>query len=397
MTDHSNLHEVRLGALERGVPTYNQTRPVEYHAIGSLTIAAGGAGANYACPGTGTKYDIKGLKLQISCAAVGNNMVGGDALTVYFYQLRDGTYYLLDTKAITTLATAAGSVTKVEVTCDYADTSELHGATHFAIAGNVAVAAGGATGSTVYVDYDLFADEDVALEFSGTIGAVTCDAIGALTDAPVADNTTLEDGTARSVIKLLKRIANLDIAILAKTLLPSAANTARTTATSVLPVQPISAGGKVAYMPEDYYLYDSGDLDVVAGGISGSVDLAGLLDGRRFKNVEISANMVDNADFQYAAATDNYVQLNAKGRSLAGNADGKILAAMLSSAKKSFGAKWNRDVWGSTTARNAYIDSSDTAPYHVHWDMFADYTITYAFKGNGAATFKARFYVKFSN
>ncbi|HOW51768.1 MAG TPA: hypothetical protein PLV42_06965 [bacterium] len=148
----------------------------------------------------------------------------------------------------------------------------------------------------------------------------------------------------------------------------------------------------------DFYIYDSGDIDIVAGGVTGSVDLAGLIDGRNYKTIEISANMVDNANFEYAAATDNFVQLNAKGRSLAGSADGKILAAMLSGAgKKAFGSKWNKDAWGSATARNQYIDSSDTAPYHVTFGVFKDMTITYAFKGNGATTVKARFYVKFSN
>jgi hypothetical protein len=241
-TNHTTVDEVRTGSLGTATHVFQQTRPVEYHAIGSLTIAAGGAGANYACPGTGTKYDIKGLKLQLSFAAVGNNMVGGDALTVYFYQLREGTYYLLDTKAVTTLATTAGSVTKVEVACDFADSSELHGATHFAVAGNVAVAAGGATGSTVYVDYDLFADEDVALEFSGTIGAVTVAAIGTTTDAPVADITTVEDNTARTAISLLKRLNNMWIAFLGYF---KRSDTAPTVATKVLPVQNINESGEV--------------------------------------------------------------------------------------------------------------------------------------------------------
>lgn len=272
MTDHSNVSEVRGGGLDKGVPTYNQTRPVEYHPIGSLTIAAGGAGANYACPGTGTVYDIKGLKLQLSFAAVGNNLVGGDVLAVTFYQLRDGTYYLLDSVNATVPAVTAGSIGKVEVNPDFTDGSELHGATHFAVTGTVAVAAGGIPGSTLYVDYDLYADEDIDLEFSGSIGAVkledgataqratvnasgellvkdttadtllgTIDSdtsgiatgIGAVTDAPVADNTTVEDATARSEISLLKRVANLLIALLKQAYI-SATNHFRTAEISPL-------------------------------------------------------------------------------------------------------------------------------------------------------------------
>jgi hypothetical protein len=66
--------------------------------------------------------------------------------------------------------------------------------------------------------------------------------IGATTDAPVADTTTAEDATARTSISLLKRLNNMWVAFHAYM---TAANTARTTATKVLPVQQLDAAGNV--------------------------------------------------------------------------------------------------------------------------------------------------------
>lgn len=162
MTDHSNVSEVRSGALDRGVPTYNQTRPVEYHTIGSQ--AGGGGGANYAYPGTGAKYDIKGLRLMLSFSASAVGLAAAAAvITVTFYELKDGVYYLLDTVTTTNPAVAAGSVGKAKV--DYT----VKGATHFAIAGTIAVAAG----STVYFGYDLYSDQYVSIDVGDIeIGAV---------------------------------------------------------------------------------------------------------------------------------------------------------------------------------------------------------------------------------
>lgn len=161
MTDHSNVSEVRLGALDKAVPIYNQTRPVEFHSIASSTAG------NYAYPGTGTKYDLKGLKLQLSFAATAVALAAaGAVITVTFYEYRDGVYYLINTQTTTNPTVAAGAVGVVSVN------STARGATHFSIAGTIVVAAG----STVSFAYALY-EETVAAASTTPSGTIT--AIGA--------------------------------------------------------------------------------------------------------------------------------------------------------------------------------------------------------------------------
>jgi hypothetical protein len=80
--------------------------------------------------------------------------------------------------------------------------------------------------------------EGLALETGGNLATLTA-AVGGKTDAPVADNTTVEDATSHSGISVWKRIANALIAILAK--LPSY-GTAGSAHANVLSVQGIGSG-----------------------------------------------------------------------------------------------------------------------------------------------------------
>lgn len=89
---------------------------------------------------------------------------------------------------------------------------------------------------------------------------------GATTTAPVADNTTVEDGTARTGISLWKRIANCLIAILGK--LPEV-GTAGTASANVLSVQGIASGTNLDVAVASIALTESAPVNesaVVAAG-----------------------------------------------------------------------------------------------------------------------------------
>lgn len=162
MTDHSNVKEVRQGALDRGVPTYQQGRPVEYHEI--ATQAGGGGGANYTYPavaGDVGYYDLKGLDAQLSYHATVAGLVASATanIVITFYEMKIisgvNTYFLLETMAaINSPAVATGSVGKLTVS------PTVKGATHFHIAGVVAVA----VNSTVYFGYDLFEPTTIPID-----------------------------------------------------------------------------------------------------------------------------------------------------------------------------------------------------------------------------------------
>jgi len=106
---------------------------------------------------------------------------------------------------------------------------------------------------------------------AGDVAVVVADAVlsaqvGATTTAPVADNTTVEDGTARTGISLWKRIANCLIAILGK--LP-AVGTAGTASANVLSVQGIASGTALGVAVASITLTESAPVSesaVVAAG-----------------------------------------------------------------------------------------------------------------------------------
>ncbi len=226
--------------VEAAQPTYTE--------IDEEDNSAGGVPVVWAYP-AGVYRALNGQELQLSFGATNGGLTVGVAnVTVNFYQLYDGAYFLLDTVTIANPAVAAGSMVKVRVKCENADGITIAGATHFTVTGNISVDAA----CHAYFGYDLFrADMDVELEASDIeIGAVeiknsttdqratvnasgellvkdttadgllaTIDSdtsgivtgIGAVTDAPVSSLETLEDGTARSGISLWKRIINMTI------------------------------------------------------------------------------------------------------------------------------------------------------------------------------------------
>ena len=226
--------------------------PVESKGVTTVNIGEldnqTGAPANFAYGGAAVYYALNGREFQLSFAvdaAALAPLAAGSAITIYFYQLRDGDYYLLDTIVTANPACAIGACAKLRVDCAAADGTDILGATHVAVAGNVVVA----DTCYAYFDYDLYEDDtDVELEAgdieigaveikdgatdtratvatanAGSVATTTVLKVqpldetgavisgfaagGATTDTPLAGETA-EDGTARTGISLWKRIVN---------------------------------------------------------------------------------------------------------------------------------------------------------------------------------------------
>lgn len=171
--------------IEAAQPTYTE--------IDEEDNSAGGAPVVWAYP-AGVYRALNGQELQLSFGATNGGLTVGVAnVTVNFYQLDDGAYFLLDTVVIANPAVVAGSMVKVRVKCEDATGATIAGATHFTVTGNISVDAA----CHAYFGYDLFrADMDVELEASDIeIGAVelkdaTTDNRAIINDANTARNAT---------------------------------------------------------------------------------------------------------------------------------------------------------------------------------------------------------------
>lgn len=219
---------------------------VRFDDTGSYTGTV--AAPNYVLPGT-VRPTLGAANLSFATGAQGGNLAGGETVTLTLYRkASDGTADT-DTTVGTITATVPAVLDGAFGFVIFADTSNLvKNSTHYKVTGTLVV--GNGTTATVHVlrtkvegDLDAVVDQLViANALLTTIDADIKAGVGAPTDAPVADTTTVEDGTARTSISLLKRLNNMWIAFLGYL---KRADAAPTVATTVLPVQNVNEAGEV--------------------------------------------------------------------------------------------------------------------------------------------------------